>query len=1040
MFRGIFQSTVILSHISLFLEEINFAPNGQVLIMERSGDLIATSSEAAVYSVSGEPQQRQLIRTNALESPDPVIQAIAEVLHKTFGSFDQIQDSSPFELSLSQPSVQDHSPFWQRFIPCQTQYFGKVIPYQDEYGLDWLMIIVVPASDFMEEIYQNIHRTILLCGLALMGSLGIGIMTARYLCRPLVDLSQATQALAQGNFTQILPFSAITEVEAMSHSFRVMASQLQSFAELKASEQTLSTFLDGVPVGVSVHDHNGKVVFINSKGREILHQGVIDTNPSNLSAAYRAYQNQTQQLYPPEQLPAIQALQGDSVYADDLEIVWHDADRGEKRTPLEVYSTPIKNEAGQVVYVISAFLDITERRQTQQLKDYQQQLEREVAEKTAALTEAQRIAGVGNWEYDLIKQEVIWSEELYHIYEAEDQAPVKRPDQSIQRIHSQDEQRYQQEIVNAVRIGQPFSTDVKILTQTGKIRYIQAKGEPVFNDQQQIVKFIGTVADITERKQIEQQLQQAKEAAEMANRAKSAFIANMSHELRSPLNAILGFAGLLQRDRNLSKEQIDSAAIIQRSGEHLLSIINQVLDLARIEADKVTLEITAVNLWRLLEDLNNLFSLRAEEKRCDPGDLQSPSGQTSRRRKTQGNAEQERERAPREGLIFRIDRPEEIPQYIKTDGIKLRQVLINLLDNAFKFTEVGQVILRISFPQNLSDLTEQSEFITLKFQVEDTGCGISPAEQDVLFKAFSQTAAGRDSGMGTGLGLNITREFIQLMGGEIYLNSEVGRGSCFEFTIEAQPCHDCKDERLSSAQKIIGLLPDQPRYRILVVDDKPINRRLLVQLLGILELDIQEAENGEEAIQQWQTQQPHLIFMDLRMPVLDGYEATHRIRQLEAQRQKLDEVMQYSGVELNQPTTIVGISATMMGSEYALQAGCDRFISKPFDEADVFNTLQHYLHLRYRYQEDHPPQPPVTISSETLAVALQELHPHLLTQLERTTTIAQADIIVKVVEEIALTHPDLAQSLFSLVDDFEYMQILTAIELVKNKQETLPNR
>jgi PAS domain S-box-containing protein len=494
----------------------------------------------------------------------------------------------------------------------------------------------------------------------------------------------------------------------------------------------------------------------------------------------------------------------------------------------------------------------------------------------------------------------------------------------------------------------------------------------------------GIVEDITERKQVELELQQAKEAAEAANQAKSAFIANMNHELRSPLNAILGFAQLLQRDQNLSTDQIESAAIIQHSGKHLLSIINQILDLARIEANKVTLEITSINLWCLLEDLNNLFSLRSEEK----------------------------------GLIFRIDRSEDVPQYINTDRMKLHQVLINLLDNAFKFTQKGQITLRVSSPQNVFQQSDQPELIPLNFQIEDTGCGIDPAEQKTLFQAFSQAEAGRKSSQGTGLGLNITREFIRLMGGEITLTSEVGRGSCFEFTIQVQPSDDSTDEISTSSQKIVGLLPGQPRYRILVVDDRPINRRLLVQLLSILELDIQEASNGEEALQQWKTQQPHLIFMDLQMPVLDGYGVTRRIRQLEE-------------VGLNQRTIIVGISATVTAEDKALQAGFDQFIRKPLSEAEVFDILQYSLQLRYRYQEDHASSKPLAMSPEKLGFALKQLNPHLLDQLEKAVKIGQDKAMIKLTEEIAITHPDLAQSLLMLVYDFEYLQILTAIEFAK---------
>ena len=999
--RGVFQSGLVLSHISQYLETLDFSKNGQVFIIEPSGDLIATSCGKDIYQVSGSSQQRQLLRVNALKSSDPTIQAVTQKLQAKFGSLNQIQNTQTLDFTLPQSAQNSNNNLWQGLMAAEAKYFGTVMPYQDEYGLDWLMVTVVPASSFMGEIDANIHRTMLLCGLALLSSVAIGIITSRYLSRPLVNLSQATQALADGHLKHRLPTSAINEVETLSHSFRTMATQLrQSFADLKQSEQKFSTLLESVPIGVSVHDPTGKLLLINRKGREILRQDVIETELSDISSVYQVYLSQTQQLYPPEQLPVSQAIKGKTVYNEELEIVWNSGETTEKRIPIDVYATPVKDEVGQVIYVMTAFQDITQRRQAEQLsRNYQQDLERQVASKTAALTEAQKIANVGSWEYDLIAQKVIWSDEIYRIYQAENQAPVECPDLIIQRIHPDDEERYQQVIVNAVKTGQPFDTDVKILTQTGKIRYIQAKGQPVFNPQGQIVKYVGTVANITQRKQAEIELQQAKDAAEAANQAKSTFIANMNHELRSPLNAILGFAQLLQRDQTLSKDQIENAATIQHSGEHLLSIINQILDLARIEANKVTLDITSVNLYCFLEDIKNLFSLRAKEQ----------------------------------GLTFQINRSEDIPKYINTDGIKLRQVLINLLDNAFKFTTQGQITLTVSSSPKHSQQRDQPELIPLHFQVKDTGYGISPAEQKILFEAFSQTEAGRNSGKGTGLGLNLTREFIRLMGGEITLESVVGKGSCFEFTILAQPSDEFSDEISTDPQKIIGLLPGQPRYRILVVDDQPINRHLLVQMFSILALDIQEASNGEEAIKQWQTQHPHLIFMDLRMPVLNGYDATSRIRQLEAQRQTLEaELIPNSGeFQFKRRTTIVATSASLTGKDKAIQAGCDQFISKPVNEAELFNLLQDSLQLRYRYQEESQPVKTAPISPKKLSVALKQLNPHLLGQLEKTTKIGQDKAIIKVAEEIAKTHPGLAQSLFTLVEEFEYMEILTAIELAK---------
>ncbi|MBF2087304.1 MAG: PAS domain S-box protein, partial [Synechococcales cyanobacterium K44_A2020_017] len=433
----------------------------------------------------------------------------------------------------------------------------------------------------------------------------------------------------------------------------------------------------------------------------------------------------------------------------------------------------------------------------------------------------------------------------------------------------------------------------------GQARWMQWTNRAIYDDQGQLVELQAVGRDIHDRKQTEITLEQAREAAEAANQAKSTFIANISHELRSPLNAILGFARLLQRNPNLLPEEANHAAIIEQSGDHLLSIINQVLDLARVESNTMVLETSTVDVWELLTDLQRLFILRTSEK----------------------------------GLLLSLERSPAVPQWIDTDEMKLRQVLINLIDNAIKFTEAGQITVSV-------DSSADPSF-HLRIQVMDTGCGISPADQATLFDAFSQGEAGRKSHMGTGLGLTISHEFVRLMGGSLTVESEVGRGSCFCLTIPVQSASPAAEPDAIATHTVIGLEPGQPRYRILVVDDNPINRALLLQYLSCLEPELQEASHGEEAVQIWQTWHPHVIFMDLRMPVLDGYGATRRIRTLEQEQAESDR------------TIIIGISATgIENHQHLTQAsGCNAFLPKPFSEASLFGVLQQHLPLRYRYSE-----------------------------------------------------------------------------------------
>ena len=301
-----------------------------------------------------------------------------------------------------------------------------------------------------------------------------------------------------------------------------------------------------------------------------------------------------------------------------------------------------------------------------------------------------------------------------------------------------------------------------------------------------------------ERKQAEASLWLAKEAAETANRAKSAFLANMSHELRTPLNAILGFAHLMERDPALTSKQRESLSTINHSGEHLLELINDVLEMSKIEAGRIVLNVAPLDLPRLLQTLKELFQLRAQAKQLS--------------------------------LQFELD--PELPQSVFMDEGKLRQVLINLLGNAVKFTQIGGVVLRV-WVKNAENQSDSSRLDSgrLWFEVEDTGCGISPEEIDQLFQPFVQTIAGSKFGEGTGLGLAISRQFVRLLGGDIQVSSAIGQGSRFRFDLPMRIADSVKLVPIAS-RRVLRLAPNQPDYRILVVDDRQENRNLLVQLLA----------------------------------------------------------------------------------------------------------------------------------------------------------------------------------------------------------------
>jgi signal transduction histidine kinase/CheY-like chemotaxis protein len=491
---------------------------------------------------------------------------------------------------------------------------------------------------------------------------------------------------------------------------------------------------------------------------------------------------------------------------------------------------------------------------------------------------------------------------------------------------------------------------------------------------------------------------QAQEKAEIASQAKSTFLANMSHELRSPLNVILGFAQVMQRSQTMSQEDRENLDIIARSGEHLLTLINQILDLSKIEAGRITLTPTTLDLYRLLNDLESMFDLSTETK----------------------------------GITLHLEHSEKLPRYILTDELKLRQVLINLLSNAVKFTEVGGVTLRVGVmnqaagPKHDVPGSSNSEHpILISFAVEDTGPGIAPKELDTLFEMFTQTTAGQQSQEGTGLGLAISQRFIQLMGGKLEVESEVGRGTTFKFYIaveqvEAEQYHS---QRTKRQKRPVALEADQPSYRILVVDDKWENRQFLLKILEPLGFKLSEAENGQQALEVWETFEPHLVLMDMRMPVMDGYEATQRIK----------------ASTKGQATAIIAVTASAFEEERALvlDAGCDGFLRKPFREADIFALMAQHIGVQFVYEEPPatssvPAQPPEKSLSAT---ALAQLPPELLAQFEQAVNSLNMTVIEQRVAQIGRHQAELGPALQQFVADFRFDELLALIQEAKTPYE-----
>ncbi len=736
---GVTAVDLSLSQISEFLRTLEVGSTGQTYIVERNGMLVASSSasEQPFTKEKAKPQ-----RLSAVNSKEPLIHSTAKYLQQKYGNLNQIQQNIQLNFDIK------GKPHWV-----------QITPFSDRFGLDWLIVVVVPESDFMAQIHTNTRTTILLCFAALFVSTLLGWLTSRWISQPIRRLSQASQKIASGELDQQVKLRGTQELTILAQSFNQMAQQLRlAFADLEKTNAELET-------------------------------------------------------------------------------------RVEQRT--------------------------AELKESQaQLQQQAQHLEERVRQRTAELLEA-------------------------------------------------------------------------------------------------------------------------KEAAEAADEAKSTFLATMSHELRTPLNAILGFAQLMKYDSSISPSHQENINTIARSGEHLLALINDILDMSKIESGRMLLMENAFDLYHLLDSVEQMFQLQANQK----------------------------------GLTLKFERSSEVPQYVNTDERKLRQILINLIGNAIKFTQRGGVTVRVLMANGSLLIGKEQENpdyqlpITnyqLQLEIEDTGCGIPLEEIEDLFEPFVQSKTNRGFQEGTGLGLPISRAFVRLMGGDLTLvRTAVGEGTTFAFDIQVTLAAAAAVEVTAPLRRAIGLEAGQPTYRLLVVEDGWENRQLLVKLLQPLGFEVKEAVNGLEALEVLESWKPHLIWMDLRMPVMDGYETTQQIRA------KLE----------GEAMAIIALTAHVFKEERAmiLSAGFDDCVSKPFREAELFAAMSQHLGVRYIYEE--------TAITETVqeqkALSVEEiasLPAEWLKALEEAILMGDLNLMEDAIAQIRTQNQAMGDAIAHCLNNFEYDNILHLIE------------
>ena len=606
---------------------------------------------------------------------------------------------------------------------------------------------------------------------------------------------------------------------------------------------------------------------------------------------------------------------------------------------------------------VTSLTDITDRKKAEQ----------EVNRVAARLALATKAGGVGIWDYDIANNILVWDDQMFAIYGVAKENFSGAYEAWLRGIHPDDVERGDAEIRMAIHGEQEFNTEFRVCWPDGSVHNIRALATVQHDGSGNPQRMVGTNWDITEQKKTEEVLLKAMEEAETANKAKSAFLASMSHEIRTPLNSIIGFSQLLNRDQQLSALQKEYNAIIIRAGEHLLSLINDILELSKMEAGRLDLNPVNFDLHSLLSGIRIMFTEPARSKH----------------------------------LQFIFETADDIPRYVVADESKLRRLFINLIGNALKFTDEGRIGVNIHFENG----TEGKDRLTVK--IYDSGPGIPESDLSNLFKRFEQTDAGINKGSGTGLGLALSRELAILMGGNVTVTSNVGQGSEFTFNVEIKAGNP-EPDAVRNTRRVNSIDTGQEVYRILIVDDNEINLSVSVKLLKLLGFETQEAVNGAEAFVKFEQWNPHLVLMDMQMPVMDGYEATRLIKSTDRGKQ----------------TPVIALTASLFEEDRKkiLSYGLDGCILKPFRENELLGVIGKALGIKYIYDETRMPliQKPYPDIDEPIEKDITKLPNDLVVQMKDAASSANIDLLIKLIARIEPENSELANRLMDLVNNYDY--------------------
>jgi PAS domain S-box-containing protein len=944
-----------LEQISVFLRSLVTQELHSLLILDRKGQIVGTSTQQSPFQT----YPGKVERITVAELKDPLLQQTSAYLPSLL---DRWQSHRPFQ---SIPFESQHS-----------SYSLWASPLQNSHGLDLLVVTIVPRSTFWNRVTEQ-HRASLLLGIVvLMTAILFGLVTARRLSQGLRELIRSGEKLAQEGpqgFTNdpihsSFENSRIEELSSLAKAFNRMSAHLRgSFdvlealvqertAALRQSEEKFAKIFYTHPNPITISRvQDGCFIDVNDSALELFgieNETVLGKSIMDLDLGISLAQRQQ----------IIQSIQSDGPIRS-LEC-YPKAKQGETRIVL--YSADLI-EVNEELYLISILYDITDRKLAEEAL-------RRSEEKFAKVFHSNPNPMTISRATDGCILDVNTS--ALNFFGAQKADVLGKTSFELQLWA--DHNHYAQVLEALQQHKVVYGTECNFRLQNGELRTVLFSAEMIEVDGQYCL--ISTMNDISDRRQSEISLQQAKLEAETANQAKSRFLSNMSHELRTPLNAILGFTQVMKRDASLSTTQRDQVDIINRSSEHLLEMINDVLDMAKIESGRVDIYLNSFDLYRLLETLEDMFSIRLSTK----------------------------------GIGLIMERSHNVPQFVKTDEGKLRQILINLIGNAIKFTDEGQILIRVRLLEDQKSKEKSSTL--LSFDVEDTGVGIATHELDSIFEAFVQSKLGRSSSrVGTGLGLPICKEFVQLLHGNISVSSTLGHGSLFQFYI---PVEAVSEPNGLPVPIITGLWPGQSQYRILVVDDRWESRQLMIQILKPLGFDVRDTQNGQEAIAVWQDWNPHLVLMDMRMPIMDGYTATRHIK---ANLQSRN-------------TVIVALTASALkeDTETIFRAGCDAIIHKPFRESEIFQALEEHLGIHFTVQV----QKNISHSSVTkqpvgnLRQSLLESMPRgWIAQVHDAAQKVDNPVLLLLITEIPETNDVLRDALIHLVKNFRCDVIFELTEL-----------